>query len=190
MKTAKIIYSILLFSFGAICLVNGQEKNEVTWRDRLFFGGNVSLSVGSETAIELTPLVGYRITPRWSAGVGYKYEYYKSSGGTIGPYTIPSYSTSIYGGDIFTNFVFLKNFPTEGLSLMGQAEYESLSLERKYFENPDATGRFIINNFLVGGGIRQRIGRRSSINMLLLWNLNETKNSPYSNPIIKFNFIF
>jgi len=195
MTKEKIKYSLLILIAGMLFFipnqVKAQDEGEVSWRDRLYFGGNIALSVGTLTVIEVSPLAGYRITPRWSAGFGLDYEYYKSSGRYIGYIPVSAYSTSIYGGNLFTNFVFLKNFPTDGISLMAQTEYEALSLEKRYFQDYNATGRFILNSFFVGGGIRQRLGRRSSLNLLVLWNLNETQYSPYySNPVLKFNFIF
>lgn len=193
MKTSRFIHSsVLILTFLFVSNVTkAQDDEEVTWRDRLFFGGNISLSVGTITAIQVAPLAGYRLTPRWSAGLGINYEYYKSSGRYFGSIPVNAYSTSIYGANVFTNYVFLKNFPTDGLSLLAQTEYEALSLEKKYFKDYTSDGRFVLNSFFVGGGIRQRMGRRSSINILLLWNLNETQYSPYyNNPIIKFNFIF
>jgi hypothetical protein len=164
---------------------NEQENNEITWRDRLFFGGCVGLQIGSPTIIELAPQAGYRITSRLSAGIGAKYEYYKNSRGY-------QYETSVYGGNVFSSCVLWKNFISEGSSLLAHAEYEALSLERKYFEYPDTneSGRFILNSFLVGGGMRQRIGRRSYLNILILWNLNETTYSPYQNPILRVSFQF
>jgi hypothetical protein len=195
MKTSGKLYLPFIFVCFALFLQNNviraQDDEEVTWRDRLYFGGNISLSVGTITAIQLSPLAGYRITPRWSAGLGLDYEYYKSSGTYYGTVMAGPYSTSIYGGNIFTNFVFLKNFPTKGISLMAETEYEALNLESKYFQDYYSSGRFWLHSFLAGGGIRQRLGRRSSFNLLILWNFNETQYSPYySNPILKFNFIF
>lgn len=194
MKTSRTLhYSIIFAAAFFLCHISlkAQDDEEVTWRDRLFFGGNLSLSVGTITAIQVSPLVGYRITPRWSAGLGIDYEYYKSSGRYFGSIPVSAYSTSIFGGNLFTNYVFLKNFPTDGLSLLAQTEYEALSLEKKYFKDYNSSGRFILNSFFVGGGIRQRMGRRSSVNILLMWNLNETQYSPYyNNPMLKFNFIF
>lgn len=195
MKTLRKLYpSLFLLAMLLLLEINcvkAQDDEEVTWRDRVFFGGNLSLSVGSVTAIEVNPLIGYRLTPRWSAGLGLDYEYYKSSGTYFGANYAGPYSTQIYGGNIFTSFVFLKNFPTEGISLFAHAESETLSLERKYFQDYNGTGRFMLNSFFAGLGVRQRTGRRSSFNVLFLWNFNETQYSPYyGNPVIKFNFIF
>jgi hypothetical protein len=42
----------------------------------------------------------------------------------------------------------------------------------------------------VGGGVYQPIGRRSGFLIMVLWNLNETASSPYSNPIFRIGFNF
>jgi len=77
-------------------------------------------------------------------------------------------------------------------SIFAHAEYEVLSLEKKYFEYPPSSeeGRFLAHSVLVGGGLFQPTGRRGGFLIMLLWNLNETASSPYSNPIIRIGFIF
>ena len=37
-------------------------------RERLYFGGNFGLSFGNITSVIVSPLAGYHITPRLSAG--------------------------------------------------------------------------------------------------------------------------
>lgn len=105
--------------------------------------------------------------------------------------------THIYGYNFFTRLAVIQDMGKtfgigNGISVIGQAEYEQLSLERKHFDvlGLYQDGRFWLDSFLVGGGIKQAIGRRSSIYMLMMWNLNETTNSPYSNPIFKIGFDF
>ncbi len=180
---AIILIAFLLFDSS---YAYGQQEKEVNWRDRLYFGGNLGLAFGDITIIEVAPLVGYRITPRWSSGIGLKYEYYKTSRNVYG-----NFSTSIYGGSVFTEYNIWKDFITQGISLIAHCEYEALSLDQKYFEDPNLPhGRFILNSVLVGGGIRQHLGGRVSLNILILWNLNQTQYSPYENPTIRFNFNF
>jgi hypothetical protein len=41
------------------------------------------------------------------------------------------------------------------------------------------------NSIFVGGGYRQPIGNRVSMDLLILFNLNDSYNSPYSNPIFR-----
>jgi hypothetical protein len=62
-------------------------------------------------------------------------------------------------------------------------------LETKYF-NPGIyvkQDRFSLNNVLLGGGYRTSIGERSYLNLMILWNINDSPLSPYQNPIIRMN---
>jgi hypothetical protein len=45
-----------------------------------------------------------------------------------------------------------------------------------------------INSFFVGGGYHQPIGNKAFMDFLLLFNLNESYDSPYSNPIFRLGF--
>jgi hypothetical protein len=167
-----------------------EEEGELRPIDRLFFGGNFGLMFGTVTNIEVSPLVGYYITPRLAAGAGIRFEYFKDKG-----YYAP-YESTIYGGNIFSRYTIINNLG-EGLNLgmntgiFVQVEYEALSLEKEYFEPPyTEKGRFIVHSVLVGGGIIQPIGRRSAFILTVLYNLNETSRSPYSNPIVRVGFTF
>ena len=169
-------------------------QEELTLRDRLFFGGNFGLQLGTVTNIEVSPIIGYKITPRLSGGLGIRYEFYKDSRNIPG--YIP-FETNILGGNLFSRYILIQNIEEViglGLnaSILVQAEYELLSLERQYFEVPSTLdeGRFPLHSVLLGGGLYQPVGRRSGLVLMVLWNLNQTASSPYSNPIIRLGFNF
>ena len=171
------------------------QKN-YSFSDRLFFGGGFGLTVGTYTDIEVSPIVGYYVTPRWAVGVGAVYEYYnyKYHWVTIsGDYE--RFETNIWGGRLFTNYVIINNvndWIPLGLNfrIFAHVEYEALSYEKKFF-NYSATGRELQHSFLVGGGLRFPTGKRSSMNFTILWNLNSQLNDIYGNgPIIRFGFNF
>jgi long-subunit fatty acid transport protein len=132
--------------------------------NRLFLGGNFGLQFGSITFINISPLIGYRITDRLSAGPGVSYMYYSDWTG---------YNTHIYGGRIFTMYNILQ-------SVFLYGEYEILNLDRFGFQE-----RIDVTNILLGGGFRQSIGGRAFWNIMGLWNINESVYSPYSNPIFR-----
>jgi len=147
-------------------------------KDRLFFGGGLELQFGNSSLVSLAPEVGYRFTDRLSAGIGISYFYISESGAQ-------SFSTNIYGGKVFGSFSVFEN-------LFIHAEYEVLNLETQYFNNniyPERK-RFNIGSFLVGPGYKFKMGERSSVNLLMLWNLNETAYSPYTNPVLRMSFQF
>lgn len=187
---ASLILTLLAILLAPVIHAQPDEEEELRPVDRIFFGGNFSLMFGYITNIEISPLVGYYITPRLAAGTGIKFEYYKDKG-----FYYP-YQTAIYGGNIFSRYIIIKNLG-EGMNLglntgiFTQAEYEVLSLEKEYFEPPyTEDGRFLVHSVLVGGGIIQPIGRRSAFLVTVLYNLNESVRSPYSNPIIRVGFTF
>jgi len=161
---------------------------------RWFFGGNFGISAGSVTYIEVAPQVGYRLTPKLAVGSGLKYQYFNDSREDNG---LPNFETHVYGLNLFSTYSLVDNLDeTLGISGIGgillQAEYEGLSLERRYFDYPTFPngGRMWLSNYLVGFGLRQPLGERSSINILVLWSIDPPKVSPYSNPIIRIGFNF
>lgn len=178
----KHLFSILFFLFvSGACSAQppAQAQVQETFWERVYFGGNFGLQFGNQTVVDVNPLIGYRLTEKLSVGVTVTYIYYRFKD----PYNIyPSYSTNIFGGSVFTRYFFLEN-------IFAHAEGEVLNLEV-----PDyVRQRYVRENifgFYVGGGYRQPMGERSSLNILLLYNLNENRNSPYQNPIIRIGFGF
>lgn len=147
-------------------------------KERLFFGGGLGLQFGDIDLVSIAPEVGYRFTDRFAAGIGISY-YYISTASNQG------FSTEIYGGKIFGSYIVFEN-------LFAHAEYEALSMETKYFNSnlyPEQK-RFNVGSVLVGAGYKFGLGKNSYLNLLMLWNLNETIYSPYSNPILRMNFEF
>ena len=191
-------YALSLLAFLAISNLgfaqyyesaNGPKKP-----NRWFFGGNLGFSAGSVTYIEVAPIVGYRLTPKLAVGSGIKYQYFND---TRESYGLSNFETHVYGLNLFSTYSLFDNLEeTLGISGIGgillQVEYEGLSLERKYFDYPifPENGRMWVSNYLVGFGIRQPIGQRSSVNILFLWSIDPPKTSPNSNPIIRIGFNF
>ncbi|MCX7954477.1 MAG: hypothetical protein N3A01_04720 [Bacteroidales bacterium] len=157
-----------------------QEKNKnekfFSWH-KVFFGGNIGLQFGQETFIEFSPLIGYRITDNFSIGFQILYTYYNFN------HLNSNISTSIFGNSYFARYYFSNSIFVHG-------EYQWMSLESKYF-NPYLVGiqkRFIVHNVYAGGGYRVRIGERSYMSIIILYNLNQNQYSPYENPVIRVNF--
>ena len=177
-------FLLFLFFLLAITFSNGQptliqrDPNDYKekFTDRLFYGGSIGLQFGSQTFVEVAPIIGYRVTDRLGVGLGIKYSYYKITD----PYL--EYSTSMYGGGPF-----LRYFVFDGL--FAHAEYEILNMEvPDYFLQ-----RYVrknISSVFLGGGYRQMMGARSAIDFLILFNVNDTNDSPYENPIIRIGFGF
>lgn len=184
-RNAGLIILLFIFSF---CTLNGQnEKDEKPpVRERLFFGGNIGLTFGTITDIEVSPLIGIWILPRVGFAAGPTFRYYKS------PYFG---RTMIFGARSYVEYMFLQDLDNliplgihAGLFLHG--EYELLSLETAFFDENFDSKRFLTGTFLVGGGISQYISQRSSLNLSFLWALNDAGYGIYGSPEIRISFTF
>ncbi len=180
--TLNSILGITIFCFTLIPtfslsqITNEKSNSKMDLRSKLYFGGGFGLQFGSLTLVEISPLVGYKITPKWSAGISPTYKYFKFKD----YYSGNSYSsTNVWGGSLFSRYDIFQN-------VFAHVEYESL------FYNTKITGGFTemlqYNSFLVGGGYQQPIGGNSGMYLLVLWNLNDTPDSPYNNPVIRVGF--
>ena len=144
--------------------------------DKLFTGGGLGLQIGEVTLIDISPHIGYFFTERIALGIGASYQYYAINSKYY------KYSTDIYGGRVFSRYYILEE-------LFAHGEYEYLNYEAAlidpygYFTG--GTDRVGVDNVLLGGGYRQNIGGNSWINLMVLWNVNETVYTLYSNPIIR-----
>lgn len=174
----RIIIIVVLGFFSLVSFGQGAIKKKTQLSDKVFFGGGFGVQFGSVNVIELSPMIGYKPLNNLYLGTRFTYQYYKVDQ--------LNYSTNIYGGSLFALYNFFMN-------AAAYAEFESISLETKYFDaynNYPGQDRFWVNSPLVGGGYVQPLGDRSKIMVLLLFTLNQTAYSPYSNPIVKVNFLF
>lgn len=185
-------------SFIALLLISirfisdAQDERKFSFCEDMILGGNLGLQFGTYTNLEISPVIGYYITPRWAAGIGGKYKYYRF------PISKSYFETNIYGGKVFTNYLLIKDindFIPLGINagITANTEYEILSLEKRYFSinsQTDTIGRFLRHNVFLGGGFRFPIGDCSSFDIEILWHLNETIIPLYPSPIVRFSFLF
>lgn len=173
-----VLCLFLLISVDSLSAQNESPNYtpENSFISRLFYGGGFGLQFGSATLIELAPIVGYKITPKFGIGIGPTYKYYSYE-----YYNIPNthIKTNVFGVSLFARYFILEN-------IFAHVEYESLFYNTQYPGYPMERQEF--KSFLVGGGYRQMIGRNAGLNFSVLWNLNDTYNSPYSNPVIRMGF--
>jgi len=157
----------------AFSQVSFDDDEKPSFKDRIYFGGNFGLQFGSITAIDVSPIVGYMITPKLSGGVGITYQYLKYKD----RYNNASFSTNIYGGKVFGRYNLTQQF-------FAHSEYEVLSLE--YFNVGEARRQRInVPGFFIGGGYFQPIGERAGISITALYNLlHDELRSPYRSPIV------
>lgn len=141
-----------------------EELKNMTFGQRLYYGGGVGAGFGTITSIQLMPIVGYRIMHRWSAGVGVNYQYYRDS-------RPPVFETHIYGGNVHTRVYVWDQF-------FAHSELEALSLET--YDRVDFTiRRRIVPAWFVGAGYFMPIGARSGMTITFLYDLIQDIYSPY-----------
>lgn len=166
---------------------NGGEKTSKYRESKFFFGGYLGLSFGSYTYIELAPIVGYKITPRLSAGLGPKYMYIKESN---------FYETSVYGLKALALFAIFKDLnKTINLGIgdiFAYVENETLNIEPIYLTNNGYVKgeRGWVNITLVGGGLRFPMGARAGLSIILLWDVSQNPYYNYSNPELRISIDF
>lgn len=150
------------------------KKAQMPFIDRLFWGGNVGAWIGNPTFVDLSPLVGIRITEKFSGGIGFIYNYYSYK------YSNYNYATNLYGSRIYARYFILEN-------VFAQAGWDRINRDNPYAGLPNT--RIWIDNLLVGGGVRYPVSDNFYVVASGLWNLNQTPLSPYANPIIQIGFI-
>jgi hypothetical protein len=186
-KTGRFVFTGLIL----ILLISSAEgQTTVTQKppikDRIFYGGSIALQIGTATDIEILPVVGYWVLPRLAVALGPGLRFYNYQ----------KQSTTIYSARSYVQFVPIRDIDKlipigVHTSIILQFEDEAMSLDSYYWHNVDRNPkRFWINSMLAGPGISQQMGRRSSINILFLWTLNDTGYSIYTNPVIRIGFVF
>jgi hypothetical protein len=188
LKKIKYSFLLLILLFVYVSEICGQQirKDTPPLKERLFYGGSFGLQLGTITDIEFSPIIGIWVLPRLAVAAGPNFRYFKD----------PFDHTAIYGGKSYVEFIFLQdldNIVPLGLhlALFLHGEDEVLSLESSFFKTPPYDSeRFMINTILAGGGIRQQMGRRSSLNLTFLWALNDSGYGIYGNPEIRVSFMF
>ncbi len=133
-------------------------------------GGGLGLQFGTITFIELSPKIGYRFTEHFTTGLGGTYQYFRDRRSGL------DYSTTVYGGSVFVQHDIWNSF-------YAYAEFEYLTYEDYYNE------QVVSENILIGGGYKQWLSNRSYAYLSLLYNINETYKTPYSNPVFRTGFI-
>jgi hypothetical protein len=173
---AFVLQFTLVFGQEPVRMVPSPAQPRMPLRDRLFFGGNVGLSFGSLTFIQVAPLVGVRLNDKLGVGIGPSYSYFSDRRNPQLKFT-----TETYGGRLFAQYRVHE-------SIMLYSEYELLNAEV-----PDLLytklERRNISSLFVGGGYLAPIGQRSAVMISVLYNLLEDSYSPYDNPVFRTGFV-
>lgn len=142
------------------------SENKHSWKfekERLFFGGGIGGGVGAYTAINFSPVLGYRFTDKIAAGPRIIYNYFGTR--------FASYSNYGYG---FMG----RYFPQPKFFL--QSEYQQLYVKQS------SNSRYRIPVMYIGGGYYQR-----PLVFYVLYDLLWTTRSPQNSPVqVNFGLMF
>jgi hypothetical protein len=169
--TFLFLFALLLPSIAQTEIAE-EQKYDIPYRNSFFTGGGLGLQFGNVIAIDVSPQAGYYPLEHISVGVGLTYQFINNR----------SYNAkvNVYGGRIFTR-LYLPIFE----NIFAHIEYEYMAYKTNVFSYTGDMEWIELNNFLAGVGYRQPIFGRSSINLMLLWNFNETRYALNSNPVVR-----
>jgi len=161
---------------------------------KIIWGGGIILSAGTGYAnLGISPILGYRISDRLSAGIGAGFQYLKiknylsvgNSQGGSQPYDL---KTSIINTNLWARFVVWNN-----IFLQVQPEINNLDLlsEEIVYAYPASyktvkKERTFVPSMMVGGGLRQPLSERVSFVGIILYDVLKDKHSPYQGIDLRF----
>lgn len=168
------------------------EKESGFDPDKLIFGGGLGLWFGTITDITIAPVVGYRFSDNFSAGLSLGYSYYRYKNfmyyenlhtGATEYWTLKQnfYTASLWGRYIFYDNIF-----------------GHLEIEANMHDYYDGSGGYDMNTgkysyyskkvtspaLLVGGGFKQPVSERTSLTMTVLYDALQDKYSPYRDRLL------
>ena len=133
-------------------------------QQKIFYGGNLGASFGNYTMVGIYPLVGYNLTPKFSVGVKFLYQYISDK-----RYE-ETYTSSNYGGSLFARFRIIPQ-------IYLHAEYAQMSYE--LYNGLGESSRTSIPFVFLGAGYRQSLGGAVWLNAQVLFDVLQDSNSPY-----------
>jgi hypothetical protein len=140
---------------------------------RLVYGANFQMNPSAPVSVDISPLLGYRITNLWTIGTGGSVRY------RLDPkddFRLPNSGNIVYGFRAFSQYRAIKSF-------YFHAEYES-------FNRPFKEVRQWNNQALAGIGREFAVIKSIKGNVSVLYNFLHDEKSPYSHPVVfRFGFV-
>jgi hypothetical protein len=140
---------------------------------RFYIGGYLGLQFGTYTSIDISPLIGYRITPDFNVGIGLLYTYTSFDYG----FPIGQHGYSSWGGRLSTNYT-LFNL----ISLGVEYQYRTVELYNSFENSFQNQG---VNVLFLGGGIRQSVGRNTFMFVMAYYDILQEQYTPYPNVVFR-----
>lgn len=168
-----------------------QDKAETNTRFFIYSGfglGYSSLYGTSQFDISASPALGIRLNDRLAVGPGLSYAYSSFGFSNRSGQSTGSLSTKSVGVKVFGQFRVIDQFLIHGEFENTRAQFLEVDPSGSYY-----TGRVVtrtVQTPLAGVGYRQQFSNRAAADILVLYNFQDGYNRIYSNPVIRFNFLF
>lgn len=174
MKNTFLLIALMFFSVLGFAQV--QDTTDVSMqeeapqpkpkldRSKLYYGGYLNVSLGNYTVIGVAPLVGYKLTPKFSVGGQLSYEYVKNKRYNT------DYETSNYGLSIFSRYRLVPQLYLHA---------ELAEMNYKLYNNNGGSRREWVPSLFLGGGYSQPITRNTWLTAQVLFDVINDENSPY-----------
>ncbi len=167
-----------------------KKKNDERFIDRLIFGGGITLGFGDYTNIGITPVVGYRITDNFSAGVGLGYQYVriKDYFQVEDPNTFITQNydlkASLFSASVWARYIVWRNFFVQGEFEQNYMNFKTPGYDQSGSGNiVERTTKYQAPCILVGVGYRQPLGDHASVNFSIHYDVLQAEYSPYGNQL-------
>jgi hypothetical protein len=168
MKRLMCIIFIVVFSSNLIYAQQTEQDKPQTKQkpkqQRIYYGGVLGLSFGSYFHISVEPLVGYKISPKFSTGAKIRYEYIKD---TRNSWTVEA---SNYGASLFARYRIIPQ-----IYLHAEPSYMSYQYSSGNFESERDWVPFVF----VGAGYNYLIGTNTWLTAEVLFDVLQDDKSPY-----------
>ena len=167
---------------------------------RVRIGGNLGFQFGSVTGITVAPDISIRTIDQLYVGFRFLYQYYnyKNYFWDDDAKQYLRYESNVFGGGIYLRYYLASLFNNFIGNLYAHVEYEYQMYTRPFTNSMAGhiydpwgysyvyeSSKVEVNSLFVGGGYRQPVTNRVAIEFLILFNLNDSYNSPYTNPIFR-----
>lgn len=147
---------------------------------RLIIGGSLGLAFGDYTNINISPLIGYRISQLFAAGININAQYGSERLSNYNNVTIQRNQYTIFGGGVWGRV-----YPLDFLFIHVQPEYNAVSLKSTYYDPKTVVhDHYGVPSLLMGGGYSQPVGGRASFSIMALYDVLQDSRSPYQNGLI------
>ncbi|MDR0660879.1 MAG: hypothetical protein LBG19_08805 [Prevotellaceae bacterium] len=179
--------TLLITCLLCLSYIGLQAQEQEQKPSKFFWGGGVSIAINDYLDIDVSPRVGYRVTPNFSLGLLAKYEYMNLNEDE--PCKI-----NTYGGGTFAQYNVSSLFSNQSLpfNIYAHTEYQYLYSEIDW-KHQNYTGYHTDDRWYVGAGFSVPFGGRSYFYTTILYDLLtiiKNKADTYRKPVISVGVQF